>query len=99
MANFRVYRMRPHIRQNFRWAPHVSGLASVKPRDYQPDIELEALNEYALWAELRGSDRALDVGDLVETNGALKICKFVGFECAQWVETEPAAPASVTQPN
>ena len=105
MASFRVYRMRPHVKQSFRWAPHVSGLATVKPRDYQPAGEFEASNEYALWAELRGSEQALDVGDLVECQaaagaqpgGVLKICKFVGFESAKWVETEPAAASSVTE--
>jgi len=93
MATFRIYRMRPHVKQNFRWAPHVTGLATVKPRDYLPDAEIEAPNEYALWAELRNSDHALEIGDLVETGNALKICKFVGFESAKWAEIEaPAAP-------
>jgi hypothetical protein len=101
MASFRIYRMRPHVKQNFRWAPHVAGLATVKQRDYQPDIEFEAPNEYALWAELRNTEQALDVGDLVETSsgsgGELKICKFVGFESARWAETEAAATPSVTE--
>jgi hypothetical protein len=90
MATFRIFRMRPHARQNFRWAPHVTGLAILKPRDYEPGGEFEASNEYALWAELRGSDRGLDVGDAVESVGesgvTLKICKFVGFEAAKWAE-------------
>ena len=55
MASFRIYRMRPHVKQSFRWAPHVTGLATVKPRDYLPDGEFEAHNEYALWAELQES--------------------------------------------
>ena len=95
MASFRVYRMRPHVKINFRWAPHVTGLATVKPRDYQPDREFEAPNEYALWAELRKSEQPLEVGDLVESTGGLKICKFVGFEFAKWAETEAVEPASV----
>jgi hypothetical protein len=98
MASFRIYRMRPHVKQNFRWAPHMAGLATVKPRDYLPDNEIEAPNEYALWAELKNSDHPLEIGDLVETSGesgnALKICKFVGFESAKWAETEAATAAS-----
>ena len=101
MAIFRIYRMRPHVKQHFRWAPHVTGLATVKPRDYESGAEFEALNEYALWAELKGSEQALDVGDLVEaageTGGGLKICKFVGFESAKWAETEVQAAASVSE--
>jgi|ERR1700683_4163690 hypothetical protein len=100
MASFRIYRMRPHVRQSFRWAPHVAGLATVKQRDYLPDGEFEAHNEYALWAELKNSDQKLDVGDLVEAigeAGGLKICKFVGFESAKWAETEAVVASSVTE--
>ena len=85
--------MRPHVKQSFRWAPHVTGLATVKPRDYLPDTEVEAPNEYALWADLKSSERPLEIGDLVECGNALKICKFVGFESAKWAEVE-AAPAA-----
>jgi hypothetical protein len=100
MAGFRIYRMRPHVKLNFRWAPHVAGLATVKQRDYLPDGEFEAHSEYALWAELRNSDQKLEVGDLVETigePGGLRICKFVGFESAKWAETEAATAPSVTE--
>ena len=89
--------MRPHVKQSFRFAPHVSGLATVKPRDYQPAGEFEAQNEYALWAALRNSEEALEIGDIVEAGTGLKICKFVGFESAKWVETEAVAASSVTE--
>jgi hypothetical protein len=88
------------MKLNFRWAPHVAGLATVKQRDYLPDGEFEAHSEYALWAELRNSDHKLEVGDLVEIigeSGGLKICKFVGFESAKWAETEAAAAPSVSE--
>jgi hypothetical protein len=103
MASFRIHRMRPHVKINFRWAPHVAGLAIVKQRDYLPGGEFEAPDEYALWADLRNSDDKLEVGDLVERSGAedtvggLKICKFVGFEAAKWAETEPGVSPSVTE--
>jgi hypothetical protein len=98
MASFRIHRMRPHVKINFRWAPHVAGLATVKQRDYLPEGEFEAPDEYALWAELRNSEQRLEVGDLLETaDGGLKICKFVGFEAAKWAETEAAIPSSVTE--
>ncbi len=98
MATFRIYRMRPHVKQSFRWAPHVTGLATVKLRDYLPDAEIEAPNEYALWAELKSSEKPIEIGDLLETSAesgnALKICKFVGFESAKWAETEATPAAS-----
>lgn len=94
MALFRIYRMRPHVKQSFRWAPHVTGLATVKPRDYLPGEEVEAPNEYALWAGMKTSECPLEIGDLVESGNALKICKFVGFESAKWAETEVPAAAS-----
>ncbi len=89
MASFRVHRMKEAPRQQFRWAPHVSGVAGVKLKDYEPGTEIEAENEYAAWAQLRGSDRPLQVGDLLESaNGQLRICKYVGFEEARWILPE-----------
>jgi hypothetical protein len=81
-------------RQQFRWAPHVSGVATVKPRDYEPDGEIEAANEYDAWRMMRYVERPLAVGDLLETgSGELRICKYVGFEYAQWILPDPK-PAS-----
>ena len=86
--------MKESPRQQFRWAPHVSGSAAVKPRDYEPGRQVEAANEYEAWKLLLASDTPLAVGDLLETeDGRLLICKYVGFEPAQWVLPEPA-PAS-----
>jgi hypothetical protein len=44
----------------------------------------------------------LTVGDLLEAeNGALRICKYVGFESASWLvpETKSAPAASDEQPG
>jgi hypothetical protein len=90
MPLFRIYRMKDSPRQQFRWAPHVSGCASIKPKDYEPRGEIAALNEYDAWKSLRDSGDALQVGDLLEgEDGRLRICKYVGFEPAQWVLPEP----------
>ncbi len=52
-----------------------------------------ALHEYDAWKQLRDSGNALQVGDLLEgQDGQLRICKYVGFEPAQWVLPEPKAP-------
>ena len=96
MAKYRIYRMKDGPRQQFRWAPHVSGAASVKPKDYQPAGEIEADGEYDAWTRLRNSEQPLAVGDVLETeSGALHICKYVGFETATWllpeVKTTPEA--------
>ncbi len=89
MPRFRIHRMKHVPRQHFRWAPHLSGVAQLKPRDYEPDGEVEALNFYDAWAILRGSPRALEIGDVLEADpGEVRICKYVGFEEARWVVPE-----------
>ncbi len=89
MPQFRIHRMKDAQRQSFRWAPHVSGSAQVKPKDYEPGSQVEALTEYAAWAQLKGSEQQLGVGDLLETEtGELRICKYVGFEQALWLVPE-----------
>ena len=103
MPLFRIYRMKDSPRQQFRWAPHVSGCASPKPRDYEPGSQIEALHEYDAWRLLREAGEPLQVGDLLENpEGRLSICKYVGFEPAQWVlpelkhqtEAEPAGQST-----
>jgi hypothetical protein len=92
MPGFRVYHMRDSLRQQFRWAPHVSGAAVVKLKDYQLGGQVEAGNEYEAWQALRESGQPLHVGDLLEAaDGQLRICKYVGFEPAEWVQPEAAA--------
>ena len=89
MPLYRVFRMKDSPRQQFRWAPHVSGTASAKPKDFEPRGEVEALHEYDAWRILRESGAPLEVGDLLEAeDGQLRICKYVGFEPAQWVIPE-----------
>ena len=90
MPVFRIHRMKDAPRQQFRWAPHVSGIANAKLKDYEPSDEVGAENEYAAWAMLRNSERPLGVGDILETStGDLRICKYVGFEVARWFVPEP----------
>ncbi|HKW99137.1 MAG TPA: hypothetical protein VJN43_15465 [Bryobacteraceae bacterium] len=86
--------MKEAPRQHFRWAPHVSGAASVKRKDYEEGGQVEALNQYAAWDRMRASERPLEVGDLLESEtGELQICKYIGFEGAVWwlAPAEPAA--------
>jgi hypothetical protein len=90
MAVYRIHRIKEAPQQQFRWAPHVSGCASVKPKDYEQRGHVEALHEYDAWRALRETGEPLVVGDLLEMeNGQLRICKYVGFEPAQWVLPEP----------
>lgn len=85
MALFRVHRMKETPRQQFRWAPHTSGVTQVKPKDFEPAGEVEAASFYAVWASLKDSGAALQVGDVLESDGGeLRICKYVGFEEARW---------------
>ena len=104
MPLYRIYRMKDSPRQQFKWAPHVSGCATLKPKDYDQRGQVEAMNEYEAWQQLRESEEPLGVGDLFEgEDGQLRICKYVGFEPAQWILPEakphPAAePAPDPQP-
>jgi hypothetical protein len=102
MPNYRIYRMKDSPRQQFRWAPHLSGCASLKPKEYEPRGEVQAKHEYEAWQLMRDSEEPIAIGDLLESeDGQLRICKYVGFEPAQWVLPEPklhAEPASGAQP-
>ena len=102
MPLFRIYRMKDSPRQQFKWAPHVSGCASLKPKDYDQHGQVDAQHEYDAWRVLRETGESLVVGDLLEgEDGRLRICKYVGFEPAQWVLPEPkphAEPEPASQP-
>jgi len=95
MPLYRIYRMKDSPRQQFRWAPHVSGCATLKPRDYEARGQVEALHEYDAWKILREGGEPLSVGDLLETeDGRLRVCKYVGFEPAEWLQPEAKAAAA-----
>jgi hypothetical protein len=104
MATYRIHRLRAHLRQSFRYAPHVSGIAEVKPRDYlEVSATVDAATPYAAYFQLRDTPEALQVGDLLEVDGNVRILKFVGFEEARWVIPEtksatdgPSIPAAET---
>ena len=59
MPNYGIYRMKDSPRQQFRWGPHVSGCANVKPKDYEESGSIEAENEYHAWRLLHDSERPL----------------------------------------
>ena len=89
MAAYRIYRMKEQASQQFRWAPHVSGATQIKRKDYEEAGSIEAANEYAAWQALRDAATPLRVGDLLESSsGELRICKYVGFDAAQWIAPE-----------
>lgn len=101
MPAYRVHRLKDHLRQQFRAGPHVIGMASIKPGNYEPGDRIEAASPYAAFFEMRDAGNPLQIGDLLEAeNGALRICKFVGFEEANWVvpEAKPDATAA-SEPN
>ena len=92
MPVYRIHRLKFNPRQQFRWAPHTIGTTGVKLRDYESSGVVEAPGAYAAWTVLRGTDQALEVGDLLEAeDGKLSIFKYVGFEEARWVVPEPPA--------
>jgi hypothetical protein len=98
MPQFRIHRLKDHLRPNFRSAPHLSGTASVKPRDYESTEGeiVEASSPYAAFFALREAVRPIQVGDMLECEDrSLRIFKFVGIEEAQWIlpEAKPEAEA------
>lgn len=93
MAHYRIHRLKDSQRAQFRFAPHVSGLSQVRPKDYTPGGEVAADHPYAAWTSLRGTPEALELGDLLEGEaGQLSILKYVGFDQARWLVVEPVAP-------
>ena len=90
MAVYRIHRLRDTVRQQFRWGAHTAGLTTIRPKDYEGTAAVEAPTCYAAWTALKGTDGALQPGDVLETeNGELRIFKYVGFEEAQWILPEP----------
>lgn len=102
MPEYRVFRLKDHLRQQFRWAPHLSGVTAVKPKDYEESFTVNAGTPYEAWHTLKGSERELRVGDLLGAGETeLRILKYIGFEEARWVLPEPKNPnpaAEVLQP-
>jgi hypothetical protein len=91
MPSYQIHRLKESHRQQFRWAPHTSGVSIAKPKDYEKGSVVEAAGPYALWLALRETEEALQVGDLLESeSGELRIYKYIGFEQAQWFVAEPA---------
>jgi hypothetical protein len=96
MPVYQIHRLKDSHRQQFRWAPHTSGTTIVKLKDYEQASAVEGTSPYAVWLTLRGTEQALEVGDLVETEGGeLRILKYIGFEEARWFVPEAAAQADV----
>ena len=94
MPAYQIHRLKDTPRQQFRWAPHTSGVTIVKPKDYEKGALVEAASPYALWLALREAETPLEVGDLLEfAGGELRIFKYIGFEEARWYVPEPAQPA------
>jgi hypothetical protein len=95
MPAYQIYRLKEIPRQQFRWAPHTPGVTVVKLKDYAAGPAVQAASPYALWLDLRGSDQAIAVGDVIEQDGGkLRIFKYIGFEEAQWYVPEPVALAT-----
>jgi hypothetical protein len=94
MPAYRVFRMKENLRQQFRWAPHLSGVTGVKPKDYEEIFTIDAPTLYAAWNDVRGTGQELIVGDLLSWDTDLRILKYIGFEEARWILPEAPRPAT-----
>ncbi len=98
MPEYRVFRLKENLRNQFRWAPHLSGITAVKPKDYEEAFSIQADSPYAAWHAVRGTEQELEIGDLLSLDGTeLRILKYIGFEEARWVLPEPK-PEAATAP-
>ena len=99
MPAYQIHRLKETSRQQFRWAPHASGASIAKPKDYDQGPLMDAASPYALWLDLRGTEDALRLGDLLELpgTGELRIYKYVGFEEARWHVPEVVAETATAQ--
>jgi hypothetical protein len=98
MPSYRVHRLKDHLRHQFRFAPHVSGIANVKPRDYEPADTVDAASPYAAFFLLKDGETPLELGDLLEAEDqSLRIYKYVGFEEARWVVPEVKAEGATAE--
>lgn len=101
MPSYRIHRLKDHLRQQFRFAPHMSGTATLKAKDYAPGDTIEASSPYAAFFLMKEAGAPLEVGDLLESeSGSLRVFKYVGFEEAQWmvVEEKREVSAEVVSP-
>lgn len=90
MPAYQIHRLKETQQQQFRWAPHTSGVTVAKPRDYEKGQVVEAATPYAVWMGLRGTEGELQIGDLLEAEGGeLRILKYIGFEEARWYVPDP----------
>jgi len=70
----------------------------VKLKDYEEAGNVDAVNPYGAWEQLKGTGAALQVGDILENEiGEIRLFKYVGFEEAKWVVAEqgPAVPVKM----
>jgi hypothetical protein len=89
MPSYRIHRLKDHLRQQFRFAPHMSGTATLKAKDYAPGDTIDASSPYAAFFQMKDTGTPLEVGDLLESeSGSLRVFKYVGFEEAQWLVVE-----------
>jgi hypothetical protein len=89
MPSYRIHRLKDHLRQQFRFAPHMSGMATLKAKDYAPGDTIDATSPYAAFFQMKDAGTPLEVGDLLESEGGnLRVFKYIGFEEAQWALAE-----------
>ncbi len=95
MPRYRIYYLRDSQRPHFRSAPPVPGPLRLKRKDYQEEGVIEASSPYAAWKSSREETgrRPIEVGDALELDaGMLYVCRWAGFEEAQWRVPEPHPP-------
>jgi len=90
MPRYRIHYLKEAQRAAFRNAAPGAGPLKLKARDYGEGPEVEASSPYAAWKQSR-EGRKIEVGDALETEGGtLLVCRYGGFEEAEWWRPEAA---------
>jgi hypothetical protein len=91
MPSYRVFLLtEPHV-QPFRDRAPRPGRQELRPTNYEPAGQIEALGPYDAWTRLQGEEaaelagRPLGIGDVLEEEeSSLMICQYWGFDPAAW---------------
>ncbi len=92
MPQFRIYYLASERSETFRSKAGVKPPYVIRRSHYEEGPEVRAPDPYALWKSLRGmsesgsgdAPRAVDVGDVLESEDGLLLCNYWGFEPAEW---------------
>ena len=101
MPNYRVYYLKEELSRRMAEVPPGNVRRQLRQREYALVKEMDAPHEYAAWQALQQQSelpRRFSVGDVLESDGKLRLCLYGGFEDAAWEMRDPKPPGSQPDP-